>query len=217
MNHYNILYPYPSSFVSTTDNKSERSVVNAVALAKQPEATAAADEAFRSQRKRLFDFIRQRVRTEEDAEDILSDVFYQLMSSYSVTEPIEKMTSWLYTVARNKIIDWYRKKRPESLPRDENDPSLPLNLEDILYDPTQNPDQVYARSLVWTELADALDELPYEQRDVFVMHELEGKSFKEIAEATGEPINTLLSRKRYAVLFLREKLQELYDDFELNG
>ena len=192
-------------------------MVNAIALTKQPAANAAADKAFRSQRKRLFDFIRQRVRTEEDAEDILSDVFFQLISSYSVTEPIEKMTSWLYTVARNKIIDWYRKKRPESLPRDEHDPSLPLNLEDILYDPTQNPDQVYARSLVWTELAEALDELPNEQREVFVMHELEGKSFKEIAETTGEPINTLLSRKRYAVLFLREKLQELYSEFEFNG
>lgn len=188
-------------------------MVNAIALEKQPTGHTEADKAFRSQRKRLFDFIRQRVRTEEDAEDILSDVFYQLISSYSVTEPIEKMTSWLYTVARNKIIDWYRKKRPESLPRDENDPSLPLNLEDILYDPTQNPDQVYARSLIWTELADALDELPHEQRDVFVMHELEGKSFKEIGEITGEPINTLLSRKRYAVLFLREKLQEMYDGF----
>ncbi|MEW5800257.1 MAG: RNA polymerase sigma factor [Bacteroidota bacterium] len=203
--------------MSITDNKSERSVVNAIALAKQPAAHDAADKAFRSQRKRLLDFIRQRVRTEEDAEDILSDVFYQLMASYSVTEPIEKMTSWLFTVARNKIIDWYRKKRPESLPRSENDPALPLNLEDILYDPTQNPDQVYARSLVWTELADALDELPNEQKEVFVMHELEGKSFKEIAEATGEPINTLLSRKRYAVLFLREKLQEMYDEFEFNG
>ena len=89
-----------------------------------------------------------------------------------------------------------------------------LNLEDILFDPGQNPDVLYARSLLWTELADALDDLPDEQRDVFVMHELEGKSFKEIAEITGEPVNTLLSRKRYAVLFLREVLQELYDDFQ---
>jgi RNA polymerase sigma factor (sigma-70 family) len=203
--------------VNSTDIKKDHTeLVNAIALEKQPAAQAAVDTAFRSERKRLFDFIRQRVRTEEDAEDILSDVFYQLISSYSVTEPIEKMTSWLFTVARNKIIDWYRKKRPESLPRDENDPSLPLNLEDILYDPTQNPDRVFERSLVWTELADALDELPNEQHDVFVMHELEGKSFKEIAEITGESMNTLLSRKRYAVLFLREKLQELYDEFEFN-
>ncbi len=191
-------------------------MVHAIALEKRSSENLAAEQTFRTERKRLFDFIRRRVRTEEDAEDILSDVFYQLISSYSVTDPIEKMTSWLFTVARNKIIDWYRKKRPESLPRDLNDPSLPLNLEDILYDPTQNPDQVYARSLVWTELAEALDELPEEQKQVFVMHELEGKSFKEIAEITGELQNTLLSRKRYAVLYLREQLQELYDEFEFN-
>ncbi len=208
------LSDYPSSNVNNTDSKKETTeLVNAVALEKQPPVNTKADKAFRDERKRLFEFIRRRVRTEEDAEDILADVFYQLMSSYSVTEPIEKMTSWLFTVARNKIIDWYRKKRPESLPRSESDPSLPLNLEDILYDPTQNPDQVYARSLVWTELADALDDLPEEQKEVFVMHELEGKSFKEIAEITGEPVNTLLSRKRYAVLYLREELKELYDEF----
>ncbi len=192
-------------------------MVNAIALDKQPHMHQAAEQTFRTERKRLFDFIRRRVRTNEDAEDIMEDVFYQLLSSASVTEPIEKMTSWLFTVARNKVIDWYRKKRPESLPRDLDDPSLPLNLEDILYDPTQNPDQVYARSLVWTELAEALDELPEEQKQVFVMHELEGKSFKEIAEITGEPQNTLLSRKRYAVLYLREQLQELYDEFEFNA
>lgn len=190
-------------------------MVHAIALEKRSSGNLAAEQTFRTERKRLFDFIRRRVRTEEDAEDILSDVFYQLISSYSVTDPIEKMTSWLFTVARNKIIDWYRKKRPESLPRDLNDPSMPLNLEDILYDPTQNPDQVYARSLVWTELAEALDELPEEQKQVFVMHELEGKSFKEIAEITGELQNTLLSRKRYAVLYLREQLQELYDEFKM--
>ena len=192
-------------------------MVDAITLENQPHAAAAADAAFRSERKRLFDFIRRRVRTEADAEDILADVFYQMIASYSVTEPIEKMTSWLLTVVRNKIIDWYRKRKPESL-RQRADESalpqnLPLNLEDILFDPGHNPDVLYARSLVWTELADALEDLPDEQRDVFVMHELEGKSFKEIAELTGEPVNTLLSRKRYAVLYLREALQELYDDF----
>lgn len=189
-------------------------MINAIALEKRPEVHLAAEQTFRTERKRLFDFIRRRVRTNEDAEDIMEDVFYQMLSSYSVTEPIEKMTSWLFTVARNKVIDWYRKKRPESLPRDLEDPSMPLNLEDILYDPTQNPDRVFERSLVWTELAEALDELPEEQKQVFVMHELEGKSFKEIAEITGEPQNTLLSRKRYAVLYLREQLKELYDEFE---
>ena len=166
----------------------------------------------KKERKRLGDFIKRRVGNVADAEDILQDVFYQLVTSYSVTEPIEQLTSWLFTVARNKIIDWYRKKRPEPLPISAENPDEPLNLADILYDPKQNPDEVYARSLVWTELSDALDELPEEQRFVFVMHELQGKSFKEIAEVTGEPVNTLLSRKRYAVLFLRERLQELYDE-----
>jgi len=145
-------------------------------------------------------------------------VFYQFVASYSITEPIERLTSWLFTVARNKIIDWYRKRRSEALrieplPR-EDEAADPLNLEDILFDPRENPDQVYVRSLVWTELADALDELPDEQREVFVMHELQSKSFKEIAELTGEPINTLLSRKRYAVLFLRDRLKELYEEFQ---
>ena len=196
----------------------EEYLVDAITLENQSQAASAADSAFRSERKRLFDFIRRRVRTEADAEDILADVFYQMVASYSVTEPIEKMTSWLLTVARNKIIDWYRKRKPESFRQREDDSTrtqnLPLNLEDILFDPGQNPDVLYERSMLWTELADALDDLPDEQRDVFVMHELEGKSFKEIAEITGEPMNTLLSRKRYAVLYLREALQELYDDFQ---
>jgi RNA polymerase sigma factor (sigma-70 family) len=188
-------------------------LVDALTLENQSQATVSADAAFRSERKRLFDFIRRRVRTEADAEDILGDVFYQMVASYSVTDPIEKMTSWLLTVARNKIIDWYRRRKPETFQQRENESTLPLNLEDILFDPGQKPDVLYERSLLWSELADALEDLPDEQRDVFVMHELEGKSFKEIAEFTGEPVNTLLSRKRYAVLYLREALQELYDDF----
>ncbi len=184
------------------------------ALTIPKEAAATIDHTVRSERKRLLDFIRKRVRNQTDAEDILQDVFYQLATSYSVTEPIEKMTAWLFTVARNKIIDWYRKRRPDALPASDDDPAAPLNLEEILFDPRQNPDQVYARSMVWSELSEALDELPEEQRNVFVMHELEGRSFKEIAEITGEPLNTLLSRKRYAVLFLREQLQELYEETE---
>ena len=195
----------------------EEILTEAVTLENQSHAAAAADAAFRSDRRRLFDFIRRRVRTEADAEDILADVFYQMVASYSVTEPIEKVTSWLLTVARNKIIDWYRKRKPESFRQREDESALPsnlpLNLEDILFDPGQNPDVLYERSQLWTELADALEDLPVEQRDVFIMHELEGISFKEIAEITGEPVNTLLSRKRYAVLYLREALQELYDDF----
>jgi RNA polymerase sigma factor (sigma-70 family) len=168
----------------------------------------------RAERKRLFDFIRRRVATTEDAEDILQDVLYQLVASYSVTEPIEKLTSWLFRVARNKIIDWYRRRRPERMPVDLENPGEPLNLEEILFDPASSPELLYGRSLVWRELSEALEELPEEQREVFVLHELEGRSFKEIAEETGEPVNTLLSRKRYAVLTLRERLQELYDEFE---
>jgi RNA polymerase sigma factor (sigma-70 family) len=163
---------------------------------------------------RLFDFIRRRVRTVEDAEDILQDVLFQMVDSYDVTDPIEQLSAWLFRVARNKIIDWYRKKKPDPVSRAEHDDGTPLNLEDILYDSSMSPDTLYGRSVVWSELADALDDLPEEQREVFVMHELEGRSFKEIAAETGEPINTLLSRKRYAILALREKLQELYDEFE---
>lgn len=172
------------------------------------------EQTVRKERRRLLAFIRSRVRTDEDAEDILQDVVYQLLTSYSVTEPIEKLTVWLFTAARNKIIDWYRRRRPAVSLSDNSVESGSYNLEDILFDPEQNPDQMFDRSLVWTELAAALDELPGEQRDVFVKHELEGRSFKEIAEATGVGLNTLLSRKRYAVLFLRERLLDLYEEFE---
>lgn len=175
---------------------------------------AALTNAVRQERQRLSDFIRRRVGNEEDAEDILQDVFAQLVSSYSVTEPIEQVTAWLFRVARNRIIDWYRRKRPERLSASASGPDAPLNLEEILFDPRQDPDRAFARSLVWKELADALDELPEEQRQVFVWHELEGKSFKEMEEATGVPLNTLLSRKRYAVLHLRERLQEMYDQLD---
>jgi len=181
------------------------------------ERNARLEQAIRKERKSIFDFIRRRVRTREDAEDILQDVFYQLVTSYSVTEPIERLTSWLFTVARNKIIDWYRKRKtrsavdPASQP-DNADASLPLNLENILFHPADNPDEVYEASVFWRELSEALDDLPEKQREVFVMHELEGKSFNEIAEITGEQINTLLSRKRYAILALRESLQDLYNE-----
>ena len=170
------------------------------------------EEQYRAERRKLFDFIRRRVRTTEDAEDILQDVFQQLAVSASIAEPIEQVTAWLFTVARNKIIDWYRKRKTVSLPRSFDDDSLPLDLEEFLFDPAQDPDEIYFRSLVWTELAEALDELPTAQREVFVMHELEGISFREIAQRTGVAVNTLLSRKRYAVLFLRDRLQELYED-----
>jgi RNA polymerase sigma factor (sigma-70 family) len=174
------------------------------------------EQAVVAERRRLLEFIRRRVRNEADAEDIVQDVMYQFVASYSLTEPIEELTRWLFTVARNKVIDWYRKHRPTSLTEKENTPSGPLTLEEILFDPRENPDELYHRSFIWTELADALDDLPEAQRSVFVMHELEGRSFKEIATLTGESINTLLSRKRYAVSALREALQELYDELRFS-
>jgi len=176
------------------------------------ERTGKLEAAVKTERRRLLDFIRRRVRSEADAEDILQDVFYQLAETDSIAEPIEQLTSWLFTVARNKIIDWYRKKKPESLPVEIPDDDARLGVSDLLLDPRQNPDDVYARSILWDTFSDALEELPDNQREVFVLHEFEGRSFKEIAELTGEPINTLLSRKRYAVLFLREQLRELYDE-----
>jgi RNA polymerase sigma factor (sigma-70 family) len=177
-----------------------------------PDRESVITQAVHRERSRLAEFIRRRVNDRDDADDILQDVFTQLAASYSVTEPIEHVTAWLFTTARNRIIDWYRKRRPERFTEKRSDASTPLFLDEILFDPQQNPDQLFARSMVWQELAEALDELPEEQRDVFVMHELDGMSFKEIAEETGVSVNTLLSRKRYAVLRLRERLADLYDE-----
>jgi len=173
------------------------------------------ERAAHQERNRLLGFIKRRVGNESDAEDIVQDVFYQLASSYSVTEPIEKLTAWLFHVARNKIIDWYRRRR-DTITLGTRDEDGPLTLEEVLFDVEQDPNKLYEQSIVWTELEDALDDLPEVQREVFVLHELEGRSFKEIAEITGEPINTLLSRKRYAVLYLRERLQELYEEFDFS-
>jgi RNA polymerase sigma factor (sigma-70 family) len=172
-----------------------------------PARAVVLQQTFQSLGSRLLAFIRRRIRDESEAEDILQDVFYQLAASYSVTEPIENLTSWLFTVARNRITDWYRRHRPAA--RDHSGSPDP---EELLLDARSGPDLAYWQSAVWSELAEALDELPEEQRTVFVQHELEGRSFRDLAEATGVPLNTLLSRKRYAVLFLRERLQDLYDE-----
>jgi RNA polymerase sigma factor (sigma-70 family) len=163
--------------------------------------------------KRLLGFIRQRVGNEADAEDILQDVWYQLTTTVD-TEPIEQISGWLFAVARNKIIDRYRKRKPESLEhmlRDGDDPAA-ADLAGILLDDSQNPETVNLRALFWKTLQEALDELPEEQRLVFVWNELEDIPFKEISVMTGENVNTLISRKRYAVLFLRERLTNLYKE-----
>jgi len=161
--------------------------------------------------KRLMGFIRRRVNNEADAEDILQDVFYQFVGN---TQPIEQLTAWLFTVARNKITDRQRKMRPELLEDvlGEEEGEEGFNWTELLLDTSTNPEKEYLRSLFWEEMNQALQELPAEQREVFILNEVEGVPFKEIAEQSGETINTLLSRKRYAVLHLRERLRVLKDD-----
>jgi RNA polymerase sigma factor (sigma-70 family) len=163
--------------------------------------------------KRLLGFIRQRVNSEADAEDVLQDVWYQLTTTVD-TEPIEQVGSWLFKVARNKITDRYRKKKPASLEEllTDEDEDGNLGFSDILLDNSNNPETAYLQSLFWKTLNEALQELPEEQRAVFVWNELGDMSFKEIAELTGEKVNTLISRKRYAVLYLRDRLQTLYNE-----
>ncbi len=171
-------------------------------------------DIFKNYNRRLKGFIRKRVENEADAEDILQDVFYQLTEAVQLTRPIEQLTSWLFTVARNKITDSYRKKKPEPL---ENfiapeDADAGFILKDFVADASGDPETVYLRSLFREALQDALEELPREQKEVFILHELEDIPFKEIAAATGESMNTLISRKRYAVLHLRERLRVLREE-----
>lgn len=168
------------------------------------------------ERKRLFSFIRNRVASDEDAEDILQDVFYELTETVRMMKPIERVASWLFTVARNKITDSYRKKKPEPLAnlasRGTNDDGEEFFLTDLLSQSSDNADTNMVRRTIMEAIQEALAELPKEQRDVFVWHELDDMSFNEIAEKTGVTINTLLSRKRYAVLHLRKRLQYLYQE-----
>jgi RNA polymerase sigma factor (sigma-70 family) len=165
---------------------------------------------------RLRHFIRRRVADESDAEDILQDVFYELIEAYRLMKPIEQVSAWLYRVARNRIIDGFRKKKPEPF-SPEKDPDAEdgdsLSLEELLPSPDAGPEATYARSILLEELDAALDELQEEQREVFLAHEFEGLSFKEISAETGVSVNTLLSRKHHAVLYLRRRLQSIYDDF----
>lgn len=173
-------------------------------------------ETVRKERKGLLSFIRQKVRTDEDAEDIVQDVFYQLTRNYALLDQIDKMTSWLFTVARNRITDSYRKRKTSSLedltiPSDDEFTEGP-EASSLFLDTSGLPDDQYTRNLVWEVLEDSLVELPANQREVFVLHELDGLSFKDISKQTGVPVNTLISRKRYAVLHLREKLQFLYEE-----
>jgi RNA polymerase sigma factor (sigma-70 family) len=170
-------------------------------------------EVVLKERSRLRNFIRRRVPDPRDAEDILQDVFYELVEANRLLMPIEHVTGWLFRVARNRITDLFRKKRPESFSEIHEDDDERLGLEDLLPSTDAGPEDLVARNMLLEELEDAIGELPEEQRKVFVAHELEGRSFKEIAAETNVGINTLLSRKRYAVLYLRERLQSVYDEF----
>ncbi len=170
------------------------------------------EETVKNEKGKLFSFIRKRVKGKEDAEDILQDTLLQFVNAYASIGSVDKVVSWLYTVARNKITDSYRKKKTTAMPViNQGDGEAPLYLQDILPDLGNDPEDAYFRDLIWEEVQAALDEMPQDQRDVFVANEFDDISFKEIAETTGVPVNTLLSRKRYAVLFLRKKLKMLYE------
>ena len=173
-------------------------------------------EVVRRERSRLMGFIRRRVPDPLDAEDILQDVFHELAEANRLLVPIEHVTGWLFRVARNRIIDLFRRRRPERLgePLPGDGEGERMTLEDLLPSPDAGPEALHVRHAILEELALALDELPAEQRAVFVAHELAGRSFKELSAESGVSVNTLLSRKHYAVLHLRERLQDLYDAIE---
>jgi RNA polymerase sigma factor (sigma-70 family) len=173
-------------------------------------------DAVESQQGRLRSFIRKRVDDADDAEDILQDTFYELVLAYRLMKPVEHLGAWLVRVARNRITDLFRKKRPERLRsgrRGFAEDGEDLSLEDLLPSPDKGPEAAYARGVLLEELDAALDELPEEQRDVFIAHEWEGRSFRDLAAETGLSVNTLLSRKHYAVLHLRRRLQAIHDEF----
>jgi RNA polymerase sigma factor (sigma-70 family) len=172
-------------------------------------------DVVKREQSRLRNFIRRRVPDPGDAEDILQDVFYRLVEANRLLMPIEHVTGWLFRVARNRITDLFRKKEPEKFSEierlDEEDELL--QFEDLLPSPDAGPEALYARHVLLHELERAVAELPKEQREVFVAHEFDGRSFKDLSAETGVSVNTLLSRKRYAVLHLRERLQRVYDEF----
>jgi len=175
-------------------------------------------EIIAGEQSRLSNFIRRRVPDPSDVEDILQEVFYELVEANRLLMPIDHVTGWLFRVARNRITDLFRKKKPVSFSDAapinlDGDDGERLQIEDLLPTPDAGPDALYVRHVLLDELELALDELPDEQREVFVAHELEGRSFKELSEESGVNVNTLLSRKRYAVLHLRERLQSIHDEF----
>jgi RNA polymerase sigma factor (sigma-70 family) len=175
-------------------------------------------EVIAEQRPRLRNFIRKRVPNEADVEDLLQEVFSELVAAHRLLKPIDYVTAWLFRVARNRITDLFRRKKPESFAdaaMEDEDGQL-IEIEDLLPSPDAGPEALYLRNALLDELELALGELPREQREVFVAHELEGRSFKQLSAESGVSVNTLLSRKRYAVLYLRRRLQSIYDEFTKN-
>ena len=174
-------------------------------------------QTFRKERGKLLSFIRSRVGSAEEAEDIMQDVFYQFVAGFEAIESMDRITSWLYSVARNKIIDRYRRdaSRPKTSAFEgslSSDDEAPLTLQEILPDIDNTPEGTLLRDAIWDQITLALDDLPAEQREIFIQNEMEEQSFREISERTGVSINTLLSRKRYAILAMRKRLQRFYDD-----
>src|SRR5579872_5334049 len=172
-------------------------------------------EAVGRERDRLRNFIRRRVPDESDAEDILQDVLYELVAAFRVMQPIEQVSAWLFRVARNRITDLFRRRRPAAEPPDlfDDDGDTMLSWEEFLPSPDAGPEAAYVRSVLLDELETALQELPAAQREVFIAHEIEGHTFKELASETGVNLSTLLARKRYAVLYLRQRLRDIYNEF----
>jgi RNA polymerase sigma factor (sigma-70 family) len=187
----------------------------AASIALMDEQDRRISEVISQQRSRLRNFIRRRVPNEADAEDLLQEVFYELVEANRLLMPIEYVTGWLFQVARNRITDLFRKKKPENFSdaaaMDENGELL--RIEDLLPSAGAGPEAAYVRQEMLRELELALGELPEEQRQVFIANEIEGRSYKELSEKSGVSINTLLSRKRYAVLHLRARLQDIHDEF----
>ena len=186
-----------------------------VSIASMAEQNREISEVIAEERARLRNFIRRRVPNEADVEDLLQEVFYELVEANRLLMPIEYVTGWLFRVARNRITDLFRKKRPENFTDravGDEDGEL-LRIEDLLPSPDAGPEALYVRNMLLDELKAALRELPGEQRAVFVAHELEGRSFKQLSAESGINVNTLLARKRYAVLHLRHRLQRIHDEF----
>jgi len=184
----------------------------------QSEQDRRISETVEREQTRLRNFIRRRVADQRDAEDILQEVFYEFVEAYRLMKPIEQVSGWLFRVARNRIIDLFRRRKPGSLsdPVTVGDDGEELLLQDLLPSPELGPDAAYARSVLLSELDDALDELPDQQREVFIAHEVEGRSFKDLSAETGVSVNTLIARKHRAVVHLRQRLQAIHDEFS-NG